>query len=153
MTPRLGTDGNRIVYPVRGIKQGVLKIVAHPQRRTLVYVTSLIAAASCTAVALITAGYGLESPLTVFVLALAAAAAERGSLRLSKTTELSLSGLPTIFGAVLFGPLAAALISGASMLGDPELASRGDAARAPRLKWASYTSTRFIAGAATGLAA
>jgi HD-GYP domain-containing protein (c-di-GMP phosphodiesterase class II) len=153
MTPRLGTDGNRIVYPVRGIAQGLRGVVAHPQRRTLVYVAALVGAASWTAVALVTAGYGLESPLTVLVLAVAAAAAERGSVRLSKTTELSLSGVPTIFAAVLFGPLAAALTSGASMLGDPELVSRGDAARAPRLKWASYTSIRFITGAATGLAA
>jgi hypothetical protein len=39
------------------------------------------------------------------------------------------------------------------MLGDPELTTRGDRDRAPRLKWATYTSTRFIGGAATGLAA
>src|SRR3990170_8354825 len=38
------------------------------------------------------------------------------------------------------------------MLGDPELTSRRRD-RAPRLKWATYTSTRFIGGAATGLAA
>ena len=36
------------------------------------------------------------------------------------------------------------------MLGDPELTSRGDRDRAPRLKWATYTSTRFIIGAANG---
>jgi hypothetical protein len=39
------------------------------------------------------------------------------------------------------------------MLGDPELITRGDRGRAPRLKVAAYTSTRFIGGAATGLAA
>ena len=39
------------------------------------------------------------------------------------------------------------------MLGDPELLSRGGPGRAPRLKWATYTSTRFITGAASGLAA
>ncbi len=39
------------------------------------------------------------------------------------------------------------------MLGDPELISRGIPDRAPRLKWATYTSTRFIGGAAMGLAA
>jgi hypothetical protein len=38
------------------------------------------------------------------------------------------------------------------MLGDPELASRRSD-RAPRLKWATYTSTRCIGGAFTGLAA
>ena len=39
------------------------------------------------------------------------------------------------------------------MLGDPELIARPDRERAPRLKWATYTSTRFIGGAAMGLAA
>ena len=39
------------------------------------------------------------------------------------------------------------------MLGDPELYSGRDPARAPRLKWATYTCTRFIGGAITGLAA
>ena len=66
-------------------------------------------------------------------------------------TELSVSGIPALFAAVLFGPLAAGLVGAASMLGDPELTSRDR--RAPRLKWASYTSTRFIVGALTGLAA
>ena len=39
------------------------------------------------------------------------------------------------------------------MLGDPELIARRDPDRAPRLKWATYTSTRFISGAAMGFAA
>jgi putative nucleotidyltransferase with HDIG domain len=39
------------------------------------------------------------------------------------------------------------------MLGDPELISRRNRDRAPRLKWATYTSTRFISGAVTGFTA
>jgi putative nucleotidyltransferase with HDIG domain len=73
-------------------------------------------------------------------------------MRLTGNTELSVSGLPAIFAAVVFGPLAAGLVGAASMLGDPELASR-DRSRAPRRKWATYTSTRFIVGALTGFAA
>ena len=61
--------------------------------------------------------------------------------------------LPTLFAAVLFGPLAAGVVGAASMLGDPELISHRDPDRAPRLKWASYTSTRFIGGAAMGITA
>jgi HD domain len=102
---------------------------------------------------LVGAGYGLESPVTVIALACAAAVAERGSIRLTKSIESSVSGLPAIFAAVLFGPLAAGIVNGASMLGDPELLTRGSPGRAPRLKWATYTSTRFIGGALTGLAA
>ena len=160
MTPRLGTDGNRIVYPVRGIVQGAREVGRHPQRRTLAYVATLILAALVTAGALLAAGYSLESPVTVAALAVAAAVAERISVRfavakrgLTSTEEQSLHLLPTLFAAVLFGPLAAAVVGAASMLGDPELVARRDRDRAPRLKWATYTSTRFISGAAMGIAA
>ena len=160
MTPRLGTDGTRIVYPVRGIVQGARDVGRHPQRRTLAYVTALIVGAVATAVALLIAGYTLEAPATVAALAVAAAIAERVSVRfvvakrgLTSTEEQSLHLLPTLFAAVLFGPLAAAIVGAASMLGDPELIARRDRDRAPRLKWATYTSTRFMTGAAMGLAA
>ncbi len=71
---------------------------------------------------------------------------------MTKVWEYSSHLLPTLIAAVAFGPLEAALVAGATMLGDPELVSR-DPERAPRLKWATYTSTRFIGGAAMGLAA
>lgn len=124
-----------------------------PNRRTLAYVVALAVAALATAVTLILLGYTLEAPLTVLALAAAGAVTERVSVRLSQTLELSISGIPAVFAAVLFGPLAAGLVGSASMLGDPELVSRGGPERAPRLKWATYTSTRFITGAASGLAA
>jgi putative nucleotidyltransferase with HDIG domain len=160
MTPQLGTDGNRMVYPVRGIAQGVRELRRHPQRPTLVYVAALVGVASLTAVALVSAGYALGSPFTVVALCLAAAAAERTSVRfavakrgLTSTEEHSISQIPTLFAAVLFGPLAAAVVGAASMLGDPELISRRNPDRAPRLKWAAYTSTRFISGAIVGFTA
>jgi putative nucleotidyltransferase with HDIG domain len=120
--------------------------------RTSVYVALVATSAALTAIALVAAGYGIEAPIAVLALAFVAAVADRTGIRLTGTTELSVSGIPAIIAAVLFGPLAAGLVGAASMLGDPELASR-DRSRAPRLKWASYTSTRFIAGALTGLAA
>ena len=160
MTPRLGTDGNRIVYPVRGIVQGAREIGRHPQRLTVVYVTALVVAAALTMGGLLLAGYEIESPVTILALAAAAAIAERISVRfavtrrgLASTEEQSLHLLPTLFAAVVFGPLAAALVGAASMLGDPELVARRDRDRAPRLKWATYTSTRLMSGAAMGLAA
>jgi len=151
MTPRLGTDGTRIIYPVRGIVQAARDLT--PRRRVVAYVTTLAALAICTAVALITAGYTIEAPLTVIALAGAGAIAERGGVRLTGSWEYSSHLLPTLLAAVLFGPLEAGLVAAASMLGDPELVSRQDPDRAPRLKWATYTSTRFIGGAAMGLAA
>jgi putative nucleotidyltransferase with HDIG domain len=134
--------------------------LAQPQRATLAYVTALVVAALAVTAALVVAGYALEAPLTVLALATAAAIAERINVRfavdqsgLAKTEEQSIHLLPTLFAAVLFGPLAAAVVGAASMLGDPELVSHGDRERAPRLKWATYTSTRLICGAAMGLAA
>jgi putative nucleotidyltransferase with HDIG domain len=140
----------QIVYPIRGIAQAMR---AHPQRRTAAYVFALVTAAIASAVALIGAGYRLEEPAAVIVLAAVAAVAERSGVRLTKSIELSLSFLPAVLAAVLFGPLAAAVVGSATMLGDPELVSRPDRDRAPRLKWAAYTSSRFIIGAFTGLAA
>ena len=66
---------------------------------------------------------------------------------------MSIALLPTLFAAVLFGPLAAGLVNAASMLGDPELLRTRIPDRAPRLKLASYTSSRFLTGAAAGLVA
>ena len=112
------------------------------------------------AASLVGAGYTLESPFTVLALSVAAAVAERISVRfavakrgLTSTEEQSIHLLPTLFAAVLFGPLAAGVVGAASMLGDPELIAKRDPDRAPRLKWATYTSTRFIGGAAMGFAA
>jgi len=157
MTPQLGTDGSRIVYPVRGIVQGARR---HPQRGTLAYVAALFVAASLLAVALVVVGNSLEAPATVLALAFAAAFAERISVRftvaqrgLTRTEEQSIHLLPTLFAAVLFGPLAAGVVGAASMLGDPELVAPRDPDRAPRLKWATYTSTRFIGGVLMGTAA
>ncbi|HSF60794.1 MAG TPA: HD-GYP domain-containing protein [Gaiellaceae bacterium] len=126
---------------------------AHPQLLTAVYVAALVATAIGTAAALVLAGYGLGEPLTVLALAVAAAAGERVGIRLTNTVEQSISVLPILLAAVLFGPLAAATVGAASMLGERELMSHGNRDRAPRLKWATYTSTRFIGGAVTGFAA
>ena len=151
MTPQLGTDGKTIVYPFRGIAQAVLRGGLYG--RTVAYVVALLVAAVAVGVGLVLAGYTLEAPVTVLALAVAAALAERISVRLTKNTELSISGIPALFAAVLFGPLAAGAVGAASMLGDPEFVSRPDPDRAPRLKWATYSSTRFMIGAASGLAA
>ncbi len=99
------------------------------QPRLLVaHVAILVVAAVSLGIALVLLGYRLESPLVVLCLALAVAVAERWSVPLSATTDLTVYLLPTVFAAVVFGPLAAAVIAAASMLGDPELFRRGDPA-------------------------
>src|SRR4249920_539388 len=153
MTPRLGTDGSRIVYPVRGRAQAVWRRWVTQQRLTVAYVALLASSALVTAGLLLHAGYELQSPWTLLALAVAAALAERASVKVTTTWEHSISLVPTLIAAVLFGPLEAGIVGAASMLGDPELMSRRNPDRAPRLKWATYTSTRFIGGVAMGLSA
>lgn len=128
-------------------------MLAAQPRSLVLYVAALVVAAGSLGALLASSGYGLESPLVVLGLALATAVAERWSVPLSATTDLTVYLLPTVFAAVVFGPLAAGVIAAASMLGDPELFRRGDPARAPRLKWANYTAASFITGAVAGLTA
>lgn len=123
------------------------------QRRTRSYAASLVATALLLALVLGAMGYGLGDPWTVLALALVNAFAERGGVWVTRTTQMSIALLPTLFAAVLFGPLAGGIVNAASMLGDSELLAPRDPERAPRLKWATYTSSRFIIGAAAGLVA
>lgn len=123
------------------------------QRRTKAYVATLTATAAVLAVVLVLMGYGLPNPWTVLALAVVNAFAERGGVWITRTTQMSIALLPTLFAAVLFGPLAGGLVNASSMLGDAELFAPRNPERAPRLKWATYTSARFVTGAVAGLLA
>jgi putative nucleotidyltransferase with HDIG domain len=96
------------------------------------------------AAALIIGSVSMGPPLVVLGLAAAAAFAERGSVKLSSTVEESISALPMLFAAVLFGPLAAMIVASASMLGD---------FTRPYLRWGIYTSSRAITAAIVGAVA
>jgi len=104
------------------------------------YVAILASGAAGLASTLIFAGYELKTPWGVLALAGVAALAERAGVRLNATTEASISLVPTVFAAVLYGPLAAMVVGAASMLGD---------FNRPYTRWVAYTSSRAItAGAA-----
>ena len=67
---------------------------------------------------------------------------------------MSIALLPTLFAAVLFGPLAAGHRQRLVDVGRSRACCLGPTPeRAPRLKLASYASSRFITGAAAGLIA
>jgi putative nucleotidyltransferase with HDIG domain len=108
--------------------------------------------------ALIAWGHGFRDPAAVAGLAVVAAVAERGRVRLGNGIEASISVLPTVFAAATLGPLPAVVVAIASFAGDfPKLlpAARRDEARArgnPYLKWGIYTCNRAIYAAAAGLA-
>jgi putative nucleotidyltransferase with HDIG domain len=86
------------------------------------------------------------SAWVVLLLAIVAAIAERGSVQMSSTMDLeeSISLLPTLFAAVLLGPLAGLIVASASMLGD---------FRKPYLRSIVYTASRGLIGGITGLIA
>jgi HD-GYP domain-containing protein (c-di-GMP phosphodiesterase class II) len=124
-------------------------------RRTLLrlYAAGLALAAAATATTLITRGFAIDDAPTLIVLAIAAIAVERWSLPVSATTQLSVYLLPTVFAAVVLGPLSAAVVGAAAMLGDIAVLKRPTAGASLWLKWLTYSSTGFITGALTGLVA
>jgi putative nucleotidyltransferase with HDIG domain len=114
----------------------------------------MVAAAALTlCITLVAMGYRVESPLVVLCLAVATAVSERWSVRVSATTELTVYLLPTVFAAVVLGPLPAGIVAAASMLGDTAVFRHSNEDRAPLLKWLNYTAASFITGALAGLTA
>lgn len=110
-------------------------------RAVWIYAVTLGVLAAGTAVCLVLTGANTGPALVVIGLAAAAAFAERSSVRLSATVDESISALPMLFAAVLFGPLAALIVASASMLGD---------FTRPYLRWGIYTCSRAITAATVG---
>lgn len=158
-TPRLGTDGERKLIPHSGDTpasvEGVLASRGSdgPRRTLIAYSLGLGVLAVAVGLALLAFGATLGNPWVVVALCAAAVLTDRASVRLSETTDLTASPVVTLFAAVLFGPLAGGLVGAASEFGDAELLRRSGTNRAPALRWLTYTSTRFISGAAMGLTA
>ena len=89
-------------------------------------------------------GYGLGDPWAVGALCLAGALAQRGQMQVSGALKVSISLFPILLAAVLFGPIAAMLVSVSSMLAEETN---------PLTRWVLYTSSRSLTGAAAGLIA
>jgi putative nucleotidyltransferase with HDIG domain len=147
-SPEVGTNGKREVIPLLGefsrVFSGDVRALRETDWSLATYVAALAISAFGIGVALVSAGYGVPGAWGVLALACVAAAAERASVRLNATTEASISLLPTVFAAVIFGPLPAMIVAAASMFGDSPR---------PRLRWIAYTCSRAITAAAAGLAA
>jgi putative nucleotidyltransferase with HDIG domain len=107
------------------------------------YVAVVSLAAASVAVALAKAGTtGVNWP-AVIALAVVAAVAERGGIALRGKLNVSISLLPAVFAAVLFGPLPAMIVFGASAAG----------LTIPFFGRIAYLSTRALTGAAAAGAA
>ena len=110
----------------------------------LIWVAVVTVAALLVAASLVLFGYGYVNTWAVAALAILAAVADKGHVEISSRVKVSISLLPTLFAAVLFGPLAAMTVFAAALL------LRNDI---PPLGRVSFMATRALTGAVTGLAA
>lgn len=93
----------------------------------------------------IAAGSSIEAPLWMVVaLAAVALAAEKQSVRVGSHTEVSVSGLPILFAAVIAGPLAGMVVGAAALLGEWGR---------PYTRWVVWTASRSLTGGLAGVAA
>ncbi len=113
-------------------------------RLVLLWVGVGALAALMVAAVLVVLGYGYVNNWAVAALAILAAIADRGHVELSSRVKVSISLLPTLFAAVLFGPLAAMTVFAAALLLRTDI---------PPMGRVSFMATRALTGAATGLAA
>src|SRR5581483_7602182 len=118
-----------------------------------------ILALTAVALAAVASRHGIGNAYAVAGLAAVAAFTERGRVQLGNLTEVSISLLPTVFAAAVFGPFAAVIVAFCSLIGDfPPLIPRRErsaafARGAPYLKWGIYTCIRVIYAATAGFAA
>lgn len=103
---------------------GDMSTLAHVRREladlslpVIAYLCCLALATAVTLSALLGAGYRPGSWGGVIGLGAVAALGERGRIKLTGTLDVSISLLPAVFAAVLFGPVAAMLVFGASVAG------------------------------------
>jgi putative nucleotidyltransferase with HDIG domain len=108
------------------------------------YMAAVALAALITAAVCVALGLGIGSPLAVGALAVVAAISEwRGHIALGRGLTVSISLFPSVFAAVLFGPLAGMVVFSASVVGlNMPLAGR-----------VVYLCNRSIIGALTGAVA
>ena len=119
--------------------------IAAPSRRVEAYAVCLAAAALVTWVVLIDRlGPPAAAWWIVALLAGVAFLAERQCVAIGANTEMSISVLPILFAAVVFGPVAAMIVSACSLVGE---------FGRPYTRWIVWTSSRALIGAFAGLCA
>jgi len=118
--------------------------LTHIESRSRLYAVGLWVTAAAIVTAIGESGRPIGNPLVIVLLAAVAAVAERGRIELRSRLSASIALVPTLFAAVLFGPLAAIIVAAASFVLE---------FRRPYLRWASYTASRMITAGITGVAA
>lgn len=117
------------------------------RRPTAIETYALILGVGAVSLALALAGQGSGGSfpvLMVAALSFVAWMAEKQSVRLTTNLEMSVSVMPVLFAAVVYGPHAAMAVGAAALLAEFS---------APYERWLVWTSTRVLAGGLAGLAA
>lgn len=157
MFPPLGTDGMGEDITLKGDFQESLVVFARflglpakPTRRdwALFMYPGALAFSSCLVfAALLTEGayrVNLAAWWPLASLALAALVAERQSVSLGPRAEISVSFVPVVLAAVIYGPLAAMFVGATSLALD---------FGRPYARWLVWLSSRVLAAAAAGVVA
>jgi putative nucleotidyltransferase with HDIG domain len=118
--------------------------IAPTSRRVEIYAACLAAASLVTwAVLIERLGPPAAAWWIVALLAAVAFLAERQCVAIGANTEMSISVLPILFSAVVFGPVAAMIVGACSLVGEFQR---------PYTRWVVWTSSRALIGAFAGLA-
>jgi putative nucleotidyltransferase with HDIG domain/uncharacterized protein (TIGR03382 family) len=154
----LGTDGmnegitlkGEIQLPKLNLVRAFLGVEGPLTRRDwalLGYTGGLIGGTGLLISAVAVRGWSGTGPTPTWplaALALAAVVAERQRVSISPRTEISVSFLPVVLAAVIYGALGAVVVSAASLLLD---------FGRPHARWLVWTSSRSLAAIAAGVAA
>lgn len=110
-----------------------------------IYGGSLAVLTALLATGLVGSGHKLAAPYwTLVVLTGVAMLAERQPVRVTANLEMTVSLLPMLFAAVVYGPLDAMFVGAAGLLLD---------CRRPYLRWLIWTAIRALAGGLAGAVA
>jgi putative nucleotidyltransferase with HDIG domain len=110
----------------------------------VIWGAALAIAAALAAIILPLTGFGLGALMPTLALAGMAMVAEKQSVRLSPSVEISVSFLPFILAAALLGPLSAMAVGAASLLA---------LFQEPYVRWVVWTGSRTLVCGASGLSA
>ena len=114
-------------------------------RRVEAYAAVLAFMAAITAILLFErSGWPHTAWWIVALLAAVAFLAERQCVAIGANTEMSISVLPLLFAAIVFGPLVAMIVGACSLLAE---------FRRPYARWFVWTSSRALVGALAGVTA
>jgi putative nucleotidyltransferase with HDIG domain len=142
-----GTDGKEKDITLLGDLQVFRRIrleFGDLSRPVAIYMAVAAAATFGTGAVMLAFNVALGTPEGVAALAVIAAASERGRIVLRGNLKVSISLFPSVFAAVLFGPLAGMLVFGASALGLTAM---------PMVGRTYYLFNRALIGALAGAAA